>query len=97
MEISLTPHARQDLRDVYFYSLDNFGKAAAQSYIDSFNNAFDLLKTNPKLGKPYILVSKNLRFLTHRFHLIFYRIDKDTIHILRMFHTKRDIRDLFEN
>jgi toxin ParE1/3/4 len=97
MKIFLSTKARQDLSEVYFYSSVNFGEPQAQSYTQSFEKAFDIISSHPKIGNLYNLVDDITYMYQHRMHMIFYLIEDTHIQIDRIFHSKRDIRSLFED
>lgn len=45
----ISPEARDDLKRIWFYGLDNFGEKAADKYRDRFIAHFQVLAENPYL------------------------------------------------
>jgi toxin ParE1/3/4 len=68
----------------------NFGRAVAESYFDSFDNAFDLLARHPHLGAQAVPADSATRVLHHRRHRIFYEAQNDGVLILRILHHAMD-------
>ncbi len=50
-EYRLSPKARDDMESVWLYTLSQWGHEQTGKYIDDLAAAFDLLTTNPRLGK----------------------------------------------
>ena len=49
--LRLRPRARQDIEQIWSYSLDNFGEQRATEYIEAIRAAFKLLQQNPGLAR----------------------------------------------
>ncbi|MFN3165756.1 MAG: type II toxin-antitoxin system RelE/ParE family toxin [Phycisphaeraceae bacterium] len=49
--IFLTDRALDDLESIYQYSIDRWGRRVADRYLESYDSAFDLLRSEPALLK----------------------------------------------
>lgn len=88
----LSDKADADLAEIYEYSILNFGLSTAREYYTGLMKTFDMLSDNPKLGRNRDDLRKGVRSLVHQQHVIFYRVDKNRLFILRVLHVSRDIR-----
>ena len=76
--------ANQDLIDIWLYTFNNWGERQADKYHDELEKAFILLAENPKIGISCDKVRPGyLKFHSNK-HLIMYRINGDTLHIIRV-------------
>ena len=48
-KVFLTDRALDELQETYAYSVEKFGERVAIDYLNHFNQAFNLIKANPKL------------------------------------------------
>ncbi len=87
----LSQEADNDLVDIFDYSTAQFGTDQAIKYLNELDQVFQLLCDNPKLGRPRNEIRKELRSITHQSHVVFYRILKDHIRIVRVLHASRDV------
>ena len=55
-------------------------------------NQFELLTTNPEIGKQRNEIKSGLYSLPHASQIIFYRIFENHIRIVRVLHRSRDLR-----
>lgn len=87
----LSLEADKDLEDIFDFTTDKFGQEQAITYLDGLENALQGLSANPKLGRERNEIRKGLRSLNKESHVVFYRILKDHIRVVRILHTSRDI------
>ncbi|MFT6077313.1 MAG: plasmid stabilization system protein ParE [Myxococcota bacterium] len=52
-KIFIKPSAYKDLKNIYLYSLKEFGTKRADRYVKDLDMAFNKLAKNPKLGNDY--------------------------------------------
>jgi toxin ParE1/3/4 len=98
--ITKTPQARQDLAELAEYlaqdSLD-----AAERFLDAAEAAFRLLASMPELGTPCEFRSPDAAHMRvwsirgFQSYLIFYRLVKGGIDVVRVIHGARDIEAIF--
>lgn len=88
--------ARADLVDLYVYLVDEAGEKVADRFLDKAESSFNLLATQPKMGKPLTLRRPELagmrlwRVEDFDSFLIFYLPRSDGVTIVRVLHGSRD-------
>lgn len=87
----LSIEADQDIDAIFDYSLEQFGVDQAVAYVSGFDDAFTQLLDNPDLGSKRPEIRKGLRSLVRESHIVFYRVLKDRIRIVRILHASRDL------
>lgn len=88
-ELSL--FADKDLEDIFDYTLEKFGEKQAISYVSSFVPLFEQLVKNLSIGRQRDEIKKGLMSIPHEEHLVFFRILRNHIRIVRVLHGSRDI------
>ena len=84
-----------DLLDIWSYiSQDSF--EAADRFLDQLEQQFELIAETPLIGKERNELIPGLRSLPHGNYLIFYRINRDRVEIIRVLHGARDLTRLFD-
>lgn len=76
--------AEQDLIDIWLYSFNNWGEHQADKYHSELEKAFILLTENPKIGTSCNEIRQGYQKFHSNKHLIMYRINKNTLHIIRV-------------
>lgn len=87
----LSQEADKDLEDIFDYTVEKFGLDQAIAYVNSFDAIFDSLSSNPQLGRERNEIRPELRSIVKESHIIFYRIMKNSIRIIRILHASRDV------
>lgn len=88
----LTAAAYDDLKNIATYTLNTWGRAQRNVYLQMIDSAFKELDLSPKIGVNVDFIrSGYFKFVVGR-HLIFYQIisDKEII-IIRILHQSMDI------
>lgn len=80
--------AKLDLIEIGDYTLDHWGVDQAIRYLHSLETCFELLITQPEIGHKCDRLRKGYRRIEHEKHVIFYRIDKTDILIVRILHQR---------
>lgn len=88
-ELSL--QADKDLEDIFDYTVDKFGITQAIAYVSGFEEVFMNLASNAELGRRREEIRPGLRSLVNERHVVFYRIMKSHIRIVRVLHASRDV------
>jgi toxin ParE1/3/4 len=84
--LRLSRSAKSDLLSIGAYTLQTWGAAQAERYLDSLERCAKLLAGNPSLGRPCDWIRPGLcRFEKGR-HVLFYRREADGILISRILH-----------
>lgn len=78
---------------IWQYTFRTWSRSQADKYIDDLFDAFELLATNPAMGKKVYDVREGYRRLLLQHHLIFYRIsDAGDVDIIRILNERVDVR-----
>jgi toxin ParE1/3/4 len=94
----LSLNAEEDLVDIYDYSLDEWGEAQADRYIQGLYASFALAGAKPLAGRIRQELGDGIRSRLYQRHVIFYVEWNGGIAIIRVFHQARDIdEELFES
>jgi toxin ParE1/3/4 len=87
----LSSEADGDIEDIFEYTLKEFGLEQAISYVRQLDKVFVQILNNPKSGRERAEIRVGLRSVVQNSHVIFYRILKDRIRIVRILHGSRDL------
>ena len=92
MEYELSDLARSNIKEITRYTIENFGEAQADEYLDGLFYSFDLLTDNPRMGKHFVSdPSGNLRRYTYRAHYVIYEIRDQIIRIATIRNTRQSL------
>lgn len=80
--------AQRDIDDILAYTIENWGIAQLEKYKCVLDIAFRRLEQNPNIGR--ISLPPDFRSFQAGGHVIFYRIDETSIHIVRILHSRMD-------
>ena len=87
----LSTVAEEDIGAIYDYTLSEFGENQAVKYLTGLEQKYLTLIDQPKLGRKREEIRSELRSLVYEKHVIFYRIMKESIRIIRVLHGSRDL------
>jgi toxin ParE1/3/4 len=90
----LSQEADNDLEEIFDYTQVQFGSEQAIKYLLGFESLFENLCIHPETGRTRDEIRKGLRSISHISHVVFYRILKDRIRIVRVLHSGRDLQKL---
>lgn len=79
------------MADIYAYTLQSWGRAQADAYLDKIEKAFHQLLEHPKIGKVRPDIKQSYRCLYIEKHVLFYKIVKTDIHILGIVRSRMDV------
>jgi toxin ParE1/3/4 len=94
MKISVSDRARADARRIYLYLVDR-NPAAAERTIERIERKLEQLSHFPFIGPERPGMAAGTRAVVVGTHVIFYRVDDDTVVILRMLDGRMDIDEEF--
>jgi len=92
---SLSTKAVEDIESIIDYTLKDFGYDAMLEYHQSLDGCFDNLSENPDIGLDCKHISLDYLCFYHRSHIVFYKKQKDDIHIVRILHKSMDVPQHF--
>jgi len=88
-----TRKALNDLTEIWDYTVKEWSENQAEKYYNLIIASCMDLASNPKLGKPYEILSLNVFGYKCGEHIIFYReISKNEIEIERILHGMMDLK-----
>ena len=88
--------ADHDLEEIFDHTLEEFGLDQAIKYVSEFDPVFEQLVKNPEMGRNRNEIKPDLRSFPKESHIVFYRIIRDHIRIVRILHGSRDIPKFFD-
>ncbi len=87
----LSTEADRDLDEIFDYTTHEFGIDQAVKYISAFDDVFENLIKNPQFGRDRNEIRGGLKSVIKENHVVFYRILKDRVRIVRILHGSRDL------
>jgi toxin ParE1/3/4 len=94
MRILRTPAAERDLIDIWTYIATD-SPDAADRLLDAIADRIAQLLAHPRLGRLRPDIAADARFLPVGNYVVLYRLDGETIQIVRVVHGARDVTSLF--
>ena len=85
--------ARSDLLDIWLY-ISERSVPAADRVLDEIGRICGMIAEHPKMGRERPEIAVGLRSFAIMSWVVFYRIDDDTIRIVRVVHGARDLESL---
>ncbi len=85
-ELVIRPRAQDDLKGIWRYSFEQWGEARANRYLRDLEREIKGLLDFPELGVSYGHAREGYRALHVHRHLVFYRILKGRLEVVRVLH-----------
>jgi toxin ParE1/3/4 len=79
-------NAKADLLSIGAYTLETWGAAQAERYLDGLERCAKMLAANPLLGRPCCWIRPGLYRFEKGRHALFYRRKEDGILVSRILH-----------
>ena len=95
MKILWLSDARQDLKNLFLYTLDR-NPAAARRIKERIYRAVQGLADNPNIGRPGRVFGTRELIIPQTSYIVAYRVRNDAVQILRVIHGARDWEQAFE-
>jgi toxin ParE1/3/4 len=95
-DYQLTANAERDLRSIARYTIYKWSEEQAKKYADSLEECFNLLSSQPRMGRKANSKHGNIRRHEHKSHIIIYRVTPNGIRVLRVMHQQSfpEMRDV---
>ncbi len=90
----ISPLASRDLDDIFDYFAE-FSVDAGERFVDDFNKKCRNLAAFPHIGRVYTEIESSLRGIPLSGYVIFYRVNENSIEIVRVVSGHRDLAYLF--
>jgi len=78
--------AKADLLSIGVFTIQNWGAAQAERYLDGLEKCAQMLARNPAVGRRCDWIRPGLRRFEKGRHVIFYRLEQDCILVARILH-----------
>jgi toxin ParE1/3/4 len=91
----ITPRARDDIKNIGCYTLQQWGKNQRNLYLKSIEARFEWLAENPLLGKHRSDIQDGFYSFPQGEHVVFYLIRSEGIDIIGVPHKEMDILSYF--
>lgn len=88
----LSKKTEEDIEAIYEFGVLQFGEDQALNYLIELRAHFGLILKNPDIGKQRLEIKDGLYSLPYASHILFYRILKNHLRIVRVLHGSRDLR-----
>ena len=92
LELVVRPRARRDLKEIWLYTVQQWGTAQANQYLYALDREIQGLLKFPELGIPYDHIRPGYRSLQVKRHLVFYRRNGQRLEIVRVLHDAMDVK-----
>ena len=86
----ISPAAKSDLRNILQFSIDNWGNNTATSYMSYLEKQLKLVRDHSHIGNPCPEFQLFVRSRSCKSHVIYYRVDEQTVEIIRILHGHQD-------
>ena len=87
----ISKKAISDLEEIWIYTVEKWSVEQADRYYSLIFDEIDFICKNVSMGKPMDHVRKGYRASKVKSHLIFYRVIKESVEIIRILHERMDI------
>lgn len=89
-EFRLTPAALRDLEGIWHYTVQQWGVAQAERYLDALNASFESLAQAPRSAPACDHIRPGYRRYGAERHAVYYRVEADTVIVVRVLHERMD-------
>ena len=87
----LSPAAKDDLHGIFRFGSDRWGEEKAEEYLDMFARRLHRLVDSPYSGVARSEILPGVRSIRAERHVIFYRIERERIEVIRILGDRQDI------
>jgi toxin ParE1/3/4 len=87
---ALTPLARLDMREIWTYTVRQWGRRVADGYIRDLSAAIETIARDPYLGVAAEWIGDDCRKHIFRSHVIFYAPTEEGVVVARILHQQMD-------
>lgn len=91
LEVVFKEQAVFDLEDIWLYTFHNWSLEQADRYHSMLIKEIEFLAANPTSGKNQHHIREGYRSSKIKSHIIFYRVLKTELEIIRILHERMDI------
>jgi toxin ParE1/3/4 len=91
VKLLLTDRALRDLQGIERYSVEEWGRDAAEKYLADLEAGLQRVRENPRLLQPNLELHESLRFYRVKKHLLVCDVQSNEIVVLTVIHATMDI------
>lgn len=89
---TLTRKAEQDIRNIWSYTIDEWGEVQAERYLKGLEEKLELLSDSPdSIGKNRDSLKSGYMSSLYEKHIVFFKKAGNSIEIIRVLHQRMDI------
>jgi toxin ParE1/3/4 len=92
MKLAVTPAALGDLRSIRAYTLDRWGAAQEQRYLDQLWRRFEEIIKDPRRFRFCPDLFPGCQIAAHGKQVILFRVSKDVLEVVRVLHGATDFK-----
>jgi toxin ParE1/3/4 len=93
--LSLSSLAKNDLVAITEYTIQQWGEAQADKYLEQLENGLSKVQNNPNIGRIRTDISDRHRSILVEKHIIIYFVQDNKIFVSRILHQSRDVSSIF--
>lgn len=90
MKLVLSPAAIHDLQSIAEYTLRTWGPEQEHRYLEGLWARLEEIRAAPERFKPRPELGEDFQSARHEKHVVFFRIRKGSLQIIRILHTAMD-------
>lgn len=95
-QILFTPLATEDLREIWVYLAEKANNQTANKFLSEVRKKCEIVAEFPEIGRVRHEFLVNLRSFPFKNYILFYMPLDDGIEVLRIVHSSRDIKQVFD-
>ncbi|KAA5802323.1 type II toxin-antitoxin system RelE/ParE family toxin [Alkalicaulis satelles] len=88
--LRFTRDANADMKAILKYSVSQWGKSVATGYVQRLERSCERVAARPETGRTRSDLREGLRSVAVASHVVFFRIDPDSVTIVRVLHARQD-------
>ncbi len=89
MQLEISVLAQKEMDLIFRYGLNHFGEAQARACSAELFDLFDLILENPRMARVRPEYRRQVRMFVFESHMVFYRILRNKVRVLRVLHGKQ--------
>lgn len=90
-QVLLTDRAKEDIREIYYYSIEEFGVSVADKYIDRLEYSLSILSEQPDLLLKKPSISPHYQLFQSGSHWLICEKQEDIVYVVTVKHTSINI------
>ena len=88
--VKITAPALSDIEQIAAYTFKQWGMQKTETYVSQIDLTVQAIADNPALGRARIGVPEAIKGRKSGSHVVFYRVQEETIYIVRILHESMD-------